>query len=89
MAKPIESELWVSLRTNTGPGCSKLTTSLDNAWFKFQTLISEIPQYVLLTKKVKSFCSSAKAFLIFSTKNISVPGYKEGRKTLTKFDLLS
>ena len=35
---------------STGPGCSKLTTSLVNASLKFQTLISEICQYFLLKK---------------------------------------
>ena len=63
------------LQNSPGPGCSKLTTSLVNVSLKFQTLISEIWQYFLLKKNVKSFCS-AKAFLIFSTKNISVFGYK-------------
>ena len=36
--------------TQTGPGCSKLTTSLVNVLLKFQTLISEIRQYFLLKK---------------------------------------
>ena len=49
-----------------GPGCSKLTTSLVNETLKFQTLISEICQY-FLSKKCKMY---------FSTKNISVFGYK-------------
>ena len=31
--------------TPSGPGCSKLTTSLVNVSLKFQTLISEISQY--------------------------------------------
>ena len=34
----------------TGPGCSKLTTSLVKVLLKFQTLISEICQYFLLKK---------------------------------------
>ena len=34
----------------SGPGCSKLTTSLVNVSLKFQTLISEICQYFLLKK---------------------------------------
>ena len=50
------------------PGCSKLTTSLVN-----ETLIYQICQYFLLKKKCESFCS-AKASLIFPTKNISVFG---------------
>ena len=57
-----------------GPGCSKLTSSLVNDTLKFQTLISQIRQH-FCRKNVRSFCS-AKAFLIFSTKNISVTGYK-------------
>ena len=51
-----------------GPGCSKLTTSLVNVLLKIQTLTSPICQYFLLKKNVRSFCS-AKASLIFSTKN--------------------
>ena len=39
----------------SGPGCSKLTTSLVNVSLKFQTLISQILQYFLL-KNVRSFC---------------------------------
>ena len=35
-------------RKRTGPGCSKLTTSLVNVSLKFQTLISQIRQYFLL-----------------------------------------
>ena len=53
----------------SGPGCSKLTTSLVNVSLKFQMLISEICQYFLLKK-----CE--KASLIFSIKNISIIGYK-------------
>ena len=34
----------------TGPGCSKLTTSLVNVSLKFQTLISQKCQYFLLKK---------------------------------------
>ena len=58
----------------SGPGCSKLATSLVNVLLKFQTLIFELQQYFLL-KNVRSFCS-AKASFIFSTKNISVNGYE-------------
>ena len=47
----------------SGPSCSKLTTSLVNVTLKFQMSISQINL-------------SAKASLIFSTKNISVFGYK-------------
>ena len=62
------------LMTRYGAGCSKLTTALVNVSLKFQMLISQIRQYFLL-KNVRSFCS-AKASLIFSTKNFSVFGYK-------------
>ena len=34
----------------SGPGCSKLTTSLGNVSLKIQTLISQIRQYFLLKK---------------------------------------
>ena len=40
----------VDKNITTGPGCSKLTTSLVNVSLKFQTLISEICQYFLLKK---------------------------------------
>ena len=65
-ALPFRSDL------QSGPGCSKLTTSLVNVSLKFQMLISQICQYFLLRKCEKR----AKASLIFSTKNISVFGYK-------------
>ena len=57
-----------------GPSCSKLTTSLVKETLKFQTLISEICHYVLLKKCEKLL--HCKSFLTFSTKNISVFGYK-------------
>ena len=56
--------------TLSGPGCSKLTTPLVNVSLKFQTLISQICQYILLKKCEKLLQCSAKASLIFSTKNI-------------------
>ena len=39
----------------SGPGCSKLTTSLVNVSLKFQTLIFNICQYFLLKKCEKLF----------------------------------
>ena len=66
-----------------GPDGSKLMTPLVNVSLKFQMLISNICQYFLLKKCEKllqckscwknerSFCS-AKASLIFSTKNFAV-----------------
>ena len=58
-------------KKSSGLGCSKLTTSLVNVSLKFQTLISQICHYFLLKK-----CKSAKAFLIFFNKKISVFGHK-------------
>ena len=55
----------------SGPGCSKLTMSLVNVSLKFQTLISQIHQFFFVEKKREKFAS-----LIFSTKNISVFGYR-------------
>ena len=66
--KCIDEEVYTSR-----PGCLKLTMPLVNIWLKFQTLMSEIRQYFLL-EKCEKLCS-AKASLIFSTKNISVFGY--------------
>ena len=58
----------------SGPGCSKLTTSLVNISLNFQKLISQICQYFLLKKSEKLL--QCKRFSHFSTKNISVFGYK-------------
>ena len=46
----------------TWPGCSKLTTLLVNILLKFQTLISQIHQYVLLKncEKLKLSCFQQK-----------------------------
>ena len=61
---------------NSGPGCSKLTTLSVNVLLKFQMLASQIHLYFLLKKSEKLLQCSAKASHIFSTKNISVFGYK-------------
>ena len=75
MIEPFDTWLGLLLGSyRSGPGCSKLTMSLVNVSLKFQMLISQIHQYFLL-KNVRSFCS-AKASLIFATKNFSVFGYK-------------
>ena len=66
----------VRLALISGPNCSKLTTSLVNDPLKLQMLISQICQYFLLKKCEKLLHCIAKASLIFSTKNISVIGYK-------------
>ena len=58
----------------TGPGCSKLTMSLVNVSLKFQTLIFNICQYVLLKKCEKLL--QCKSFSHFFKKNISVFGDK-------------
>ena len=42
-----------NILNRTGPGCSKLTTSLVNVSLKFQTLISQIGRYFLSKKFVK------------------------------------
>ena len=48
----------------TGPGCSKLTTSLVNVSLKFQTLISQTCKYFLLKKCEKLLqCKSFSHFL--------------------------
>ena len=48
---------------HSGPGCSKLTTSLVNVSLKFQTLISQICQYFLLKKCEKLLqCKSLSHF---------------------------
>ena len=52
-------------KDRSGPGCSKLTTSLVNVSLKFQTLISEICQYFLLKKCEKLLhCKSFSHFFI-------------------------
>ena len=62
---PFRVDYFLEEICHPGPGCSKLTTSLVNETLKFQTLISQVCQYC-----------GAKASHIFSTKNISVFGYK-------------
>ena len=64
-----------------GPACSKLTTSLVNVSLLFQTLISQICQYIC-RKNVRSFCT-AKAFLIFFNKKFQWFWLKS-RKTLNE-----
>ena len=58
----------------SGPGCSKLTTSLVNKTLKFQKLISEICHYFLLKKCEKLL--QCKSLSHFFNKNFSVFGYK-------------
>ena len=55
---------------HSGPGCSKLTTSLVNVSLKFQMLISEICQYFLWKKCEKLL--HCKSFSHFFNKKISV-----------------
>ena len=59
------SGMHLGVKISTGVGGSKLMTSLVNVTLIFQTLIIEIRHHFLLKK-----C------LFFSTKNISVFGYK-------------
>ena len=54
------------LYKSTGPGCSKLTTSLVNVSLKFLTLISQICQYFLLEKCEKLL--HCKSFSLFFNK---------------------
>ena len=42
-------------KESSGPGCSKLTTSLVNVSLKFQTLISQICQYFFVEKMREAF----------------------------------
>ena len=65
---------WHQKCKQSGPGCSKLTTSLVNVSLKFQMLISEICQYFLLKKCEKLL--QCKCFPNFFNKNFSVFGYK-------------
>ena len=55
---------------STGPGCSKLTTSLVNVLLNSQKLISEIGQYFLLKKCEKLL--QCKSFSHFFQQKISV-----------------
>ena len=41
----VDDPIKFTIRLTSGPGCSKLTTSLVDVSLKFQTLISEICQY--------------------------------------------
>ena len=66
MRQAVCSIYLIDVNLPSGPGFLKLTTSLVNETLKFQMLISHLCQYFLL-KKV-----SAKASLIFSTKNTIV-----------------
>ena len=70
------TSLYYWLTENSGPGCSKLMTSLVNVSLIFQTLISQIRvcQYFLFKKCEKRL--HCKSFSHFSTKNFSVFGYK-------------
>ena len=58
----IISELSILIRIS-GPGCSKLTTSLVNVSLNFQKLISQICQYFLLKK-----CEKQKLLSFFQQK---------------------
>ena len=73
--------LGFDLSSNTGHGCSKLTTSLVNILLKFQTLMSNIRQY-FCWKNERSFCT-AKASLIFFNKKCQCI-WLQRSKTLNK-----
>ena len=70
----IRSQLQLNLPGQSGPGCSKLTTSLVNVSLKFQTLISTICQYSLFKKCEKLL--HCKSFSHFFNNNISVSSNK-------------
>ena len=57
----------VQIQKTSGPGCSKLMTSLVNVSLKFLTLISEICQYFLSKKCEKAFAVQ-KLFSFFQQK---------------------
>ena len=59
----------------SGPGCSKLMTSLVNVSLNFQKLISQMCQYFLL-KKCEKLLHCKSYFHFFSTKTFSVFDYK-------------
>ena len=65
----------------SGPGCSKLTTSLVNETLKFQTLISHICQYFFM-KKCEELLQ-CKSFSHFFNKNYQYI-WLLSRKTLNK-----
>ena len=69
----------------SGPGCSKLTTSLVNDSLKFTSSDTQICWNFLLKKNVSSFCT-AKATHIFSAKNFRVL-YIESAKTVNEMTL--
>ena len=50
LADCFEADLARNYMVTSGPGCSKLTTSLVNVSLKFQSFISNICQYFLLKK---------------------------------------
>ena len=59
---------------NAWSGSSKLTTSLNNVSLKFQTLLSEIRQYVWLKKNISVYRSFAKVIYIYIfCKSIHIP----------------
>ena len=55
-------------KRRSGPGCSKLTTSLVNEMLKFQMLISQKCQYFLLEKCERLFALQ-KLLSFFQQKN--------------------
>ena len=75
------------VKQTSGPGCSKLTTSLVNVSLNFRKLVSQICQYSLLKKCEKLLqCKMQKLLSFFSTKTFSVFGYKVV-KHLTSLEL--
>ena len=66
----IQSPQTDAITCTTGPGCSKLTTSLVNISLKFQTLIFQIRQHFLLKKCENLF--ALQKLLSFFQQKISV-----------------
>ena len=56
---------------NSGPGCSKLTTSLVNETLKFQMLISQIRQYFLLKKCLSFLQQKISVYLVIKCKTLN------------------
>ena len=69
------------LHLSTGPGCSKLTTSLVKVVLNFQKLISQICQYFLLKKDEKLL--QCKSFSHFFNKKFQCI-WLQSRKTLNE-----
>ena len=75
-------------KMQSGPGCSKLTTSLVIVSLKFQMLISEICQHFLLNKSTASGAKYARSSVIFPHRNGLCQGEVDAVKTGPKLNLI-